>query len=583
MQIFHEIGLVWRTIVLILAPVITLPILYIDGSKEMACLYGVIIIATFWITEALPLSITSLLPIVLFPVLGVLPASEVAVNYIKDASMFSFSCLTFALCVEKWQFHKRIAYGTLLAIGSSPKWLTIGFMIPTWFLSMWVNNTSATAMMLPVVTAVLNQLGEMESTVDSINILLTSENDVFPKQHEETVLMQTLTNNKKRLKKTNKAEYNYSNKKFKHLSKALSLCVCYAATLGGIGSITGSSTNLIMQGQADEIFESYGLQSGVNFLNWFISCFPIAVISLIIAWLWLVFYFFGIKEVFKFGCGDKEETKAMRAVIKSHLMDLGPLSFAEKAIMGHFFVLLIFWLTMKLPGEIGWSYFFKPEYVNNSTIGIFITLLLFIFPSQQPQCFCRGTEKNVSVPALMDWKTIHENFPWGTWLLLGGGYTLAHICQESGLSLWIGLQLSVFASMEPWLMILTLSLTISFLTEITSNAATASILCPILSELAISMQMNPLYFLYPATLACSLAFMLPVATPPNAIVFATGHIKVKDMAKAGFVLNILCVVVVNIATNTWMNSFLQLNILPLEMSRNINKTVHIKTYLNSTS
>ncbi|CAL1545180.1 unnamed protein product [Lymnaea stagnalis] len=571
MSFLKDLTTVWKTLILIFVPFVASPILTIDGSKEMSCLYGVIVIASFWITEALPLAVTALSPIIIFPLLGVLSAKDVCLNYIKDASMFSFSCLTFALCVEKWKLHKRIALRTLLLMGSSPKWLTLGFMLPTWFLSMWVNNTSATAMMVPVVTAVLDQLQDIEE------------------QKKELKGSEILGRSIHLLdKKTASDKFNYPNKEFKHMCKVLSLCICYSAALGGIGSIGGSTTNLVMQGQADLIFEKYGLQSGVNFLSWFMCCFPLAVICLILSWMWLVFHFFGIRELTSFGCGDKKNTEAMKTVIRDHLRELGPLSFAEKAVIGHFFILILSWFSMKMPGDMGWSYYFKPDYVSNSTPGLIVVLLLFIFPCEKPRVFCwLRKEKDgavplpKSVPALIDWKNVNEHFPWGAWLLVGGGYAIAHVCQASGLSLWIGLRLSIFSNVTPWLMVFIISLIVSFLTEITSNAATASILCPILADLAIAMELNPLYLLYPATLACSLAFMLPVATAPNAIVFAIGHIKVKDMAKAGFVLNLICVLVICIATNTWITALLQLDALPLEMRKMLNNSQLVSQFENT--
>ncbi|BFZ16084.1 hypothetical protein BsWGS_19123 [Bradybaena similaris] len=568
MSVLKDLLKVWKTLVLLCIPLIACPILTIDGSKEMACLYGVFIMAAYWITEALPLAVTAFLPVLLFPVLGVLPARVVAANYVKDATMFSFSCLVFALCVERWNLHRRIALGTLLLMGSSPKWLVLGFMLPTWFLSMWMNNTSATAMMIPVVIAVLEQLHELELSKQQTSTGFDSKDEAIPMKERD---VEDIGNVNTAVLDT--GSYQYPSEQFKHMCKALSLCVCYAAGLGGIGSITGSSTNLVMQGQADAIFAAYGLDSGVNFLTWLMCCLPAAALCLIVAWIWLVFHFFGLKELLKFECGDKEQTEATRTVVRAHLHKLGPLSFAEKAVVGHFIVLVALWLSMEIPGGVGWAYFFKPDYVNNSTPGILIVVSMFIFPSERPRVFCwskadKENELPRSVPALLDWKSVQEQFPWGTWCLLGGGYALASICQDSGLSLWIGSRLSMFASMEPWLMVLILTLAISFMTEITSNAASASILCPILAELAISLQVNPLYLLYPAVLACSMAFILPVATPPNAIVFAIGHVKVKDMAKAGFILNILCVLVINVAINTWMSALLQLHQLPLAMTRN---------------
>ncbi|XP_055900060.1 Na(+)/citrate cotransporter-like isoform X1 [Biomphalaria glabrata] len=570
MKVLKDLLVIWKTLVLISVPLLASPILSINGSKELACLYGVIIVSAFWITEVLPLPVTALLPIVIFPLLGVLPAKEVALSYVKDVSMFSFSCLSFALCIEKWHLHRRIAIKTLLCMGTSPKWLTLGFMLPTWFLSLWINNTSATAMMVPVVMAVLDQLHKLEASSIELNTFEEPASEVISQNNDQKQAIKKYIDNE---------AFHYPNKEYKQMCKLLNLCVCYSASLGGIGSITGSSTNLIMQGQSDAIFESYGLQSGVNFLSWFLCCCPVAFLCLILMWLWLVFHFLGFRELTSWKCGDSVKNESLKAVLRTHLEEMGSLSFAETAIIGHFIILLSLWLSMKFPGGVGWSLWFRPEFVNNSTPGIILLLSLFLFPSEKPKIFCRQNANNTSldenilyrpVPALLEWKNIQDHYPWGTWCLLCGGYAIAHICQESGLSLWIATQLSVFSNMQPWIMLFILTLIISFMTEITSNAAMISILCPILAELALSMQMNPLYLLLPATLACSLAFMLPVATPPNAIVFAIGHIKVKDMVKAGLVLNFLCLIMINIATNTWMTAILDLNVIPPVMNRQLN-------------
>jgi len=562
MAFLRDILATWKTAVILCTPVVALPILYIDGSKEMACLYGVVIIATFWITEALPLAVTSLSPVIIFSMLGVLPSKVIATSFVKDTSIYSIACLSFALCVERWKLHRRIALRGMMMMGSSPKWLMLGFMLPTWFLSMWVNNTSATAMMIPIVMAVLRELRQLEL----VNKEEESEMEEIGGVNDDTKELATTDISPE------DGEF-YHTPYFKNLCKALSLCICYSASIGGSGSLTGTSTNLIAQGQAEEVFSAYGLDSGVNFLSWLVCALPVSAICLLIAWLWLLVHFFGVKELFKCGCGGEKETKATRRIIQRKIEELGAMSFAEKAVIGHFVVLVTLWLSMKLPGGSGWHTYFKQGYVNNSTPSVLILASLFLFPSRNPWKSQnnadseKNSETSKQIPTLLEWKTIEKEFPWGTFCLIGGGFAMAATCQKSGLSEWIGLRLAVLSSVQPWLMLIILTIIISFLTEITSNAATASILSPILAELALTLGMNPLYLMIPGALSCSMAFMLPVATPPNTIVFASGHIKAKDMVKAGFILNILCVLVINLGVRTWISAYFHLQHLPAEMSR----------------
>ncbi|KAK3796741.1 hypothetical protein RRG08_047354 [Elysia crispata] len=561
MSFLKQALLVRKTLIIIIVPLAALPILFIDGSKEMACLYGVIITGSMWITEALPIPVTALFPVVLFPILGVLPSQKAASSYIKDTMFFSFACLSFALCIERWNLHRRIALSCLLLTGSSPKWLLLGFMAPTWFLSMWVNNTSATAMMVPVASAVLKQLEELQAGHELAPLTERPEKDkkIEPSpQHKSHI--GSVESSQNDIEADHDVISSPASKKFRSLCKALSLGVCYSATIGGTGSLTGTTTNLVIQGQADEFFAQYELESGVTFLTWIMCCLPLSFICLFIAWVWLVVHFFGFRQLLQFTCGDERATQATRSVVRQELNKLGPCTFAEKAVVGHFLVMLTLWLTMKMPGGFGWAKNFQSGYVTNSTSGIILLSSLFVFPS--------GTRKKPSgaPEPLLNWQYVQDHLPWGTWILLGGGFSIASSCQSSGLSAWVGSHLTAVSSLQPWLMLFVLSLCMSFMTEMTSNTATATILGPIMAQLAVSLQVNPLYLLYATALSCSLAFMLPVATAPNAIVFATDYIHIKDMVKAGVVLNFLCVLVICVFINTWFTFLLDLDVLPPEMT-----------------
>ncbi|XP_012940967.1 solute carrier family 13 member 2-like [Aplysia californica] len=317
MSWLRDLALIWRTLVIVVVPLAALPVLLTDGSKEMSCLYGVILVAVFWMTEVMPLPVTALCPVVIFSLLGVLPARQIAPNYVKDASIFSLSCLTFALCVEKWNLHRRIALNTMLLMGSSPKWLLLGFMLPTWFLSMWVNNTSATAMMIPIVMAVLQELRLIQSKARGVDTNGYHDRDergedAAVEQHQtpgpEVKTTKNMAHTSKMAAVTSSTicsmfnmsdrseeSIEYPSDDFRNLCKSLSICICYSASIGGSGSLTGTSTNLVMQGQAEEIFGSYGLPSEINFLNWLIIALPVSMICLLITWIWLLVHFFGFK------------------------------------------------------------------------------------------------------------------------------------------------------------------------------------------------------------------------------------------------------------------------------------------------
>ncbi|KAK7089073.1 hypothetical protein V1264_024937 [Littorina saxatilis] len=353
---------------------------------------------------------------------------------------------------------------------------------------------------------------------------------------------------------------------YRRMCKGMSLCVAYAANIGGTGSLSGTSTNLIMQGQAQGLFQEYGLDSGVNFTTWMIFALPGSVICVILAWLWLTLLFFGPKEWIRRRQRDKVKDALVKETILREYQKLGPVSFAEKVVMGHFIVLVCLWLSRNPPMVPGWGSLFPPKFVGDSAAAILIALSLFVFPAECPQVFFwkrhAGGVKPRPVRSVLDWKTVQTNYPWGVLVLLGGGYALAHTCEVSGLSRWIGQELTVLAYLAPWQLSLALCAIIAMATEVTSNAATASLLLPILGQLAVNLNMNPLYLLFPCAISASFAFMLPVATPPNTIVFATGHLEVKDMVIAGSVLNVVCVLVVSLAANTWGMAYFKLDTLP---------------------
>ncbi len=417
-------------------------------------------IAIWWITEVIPIPATSLLPIILFPLTGALDIQSTAQAYASPIIFLFVGGFILAIAIEKWNLHKRIALIIVSKVGVSPPRIILGFMLASAGLSMWISNTATTVMMLPLAVAVISQF---------------------------------LTENKDRF------------------AKALMLSIAYAASIGGIATLIGTPTNLILSGVLEKL---YGIE--ISFASWFLFALPISIILFIICWQYLVHVAFPLKN-WKFSAGIEEINKELKL--------LGKVSYEEKWLLAVFFTTAFAWIFRSfllsgiLPG------------LDDSIIALLAGTILFVIPAKD------GESK------LMDWESAVK-LPWGIVLLFGGGLSLAVGFQESGLSDWIGNQL-YGAGVLPLILLMFIVITlVNFLTEITSNIATASMILPILGSIALAINVHPFALMIGATLAASCAFMLPVATPPNAVVFGSGYLKMKDMIRAGFALNIISIILI---------------------------------------
>ncbi|KAG9485940.1 hypothetical protein GDO78_008826 [Eleutherodactylus coqui] len=569
--------------------------------------------ALFWCTEALPLAVTALFPVVLFPMMGIMDSTETCSQYLKDTNMLFVGGILVAISVETWNLHKRIALRVLLIVGVKPALLLLGFMIVTAFLSMWISNTATTAMMIPIAQAVLEQLYSSEVKVEDLVADQAEKNEsqqngtvtqlngdvkIAPNNEQNGNLNQafemqekTLTNAEpiKEEKSTTLVDIDLDDDKLKkekqarrlqkhlRLCKGMSLCVCYSASIGGIATLTGTTPNLVMKGQMDELFPDN--HDVINFASWFGFAFPTMIILLALSWIWLQFLFLGTKFKKNFGCGgkpeDKEREKRAYGVICLEHKKLGAMTFAEINVLVMFILLVILWFT-RHPGFMpGWATisFNKggKDYVTDATVAVFIALMLFLFPSELPSRKRQEPQHEVKLGkkgkfrrprALLDWTIVNQKMPWNIVILLGGGFALAKGSEESGLSVWLGQKLTPLESIPPVAIALVLCLLVATFTECTSNVATTTLFLPILASMAKAININPLYIMLPCTLSASLAFMLPVATPPNAIAFSYGQLKVVDMAKAGFLLNIIGVLVITLAINSWGFAMFNLGTFP---------------------
>ncbi|XP_034404439.1 solute carrier family 13 member 5 [Cyclopterus lumpus] len=573
MGFFKYLLSVKNEVILFTAPFLFLPLPLVIGTSEAECAYVIALMAVYWCTEVLPLAITALLPAILFPVFGIMQSKDVCMQYLKDTNLLFLGGLLVAVAVEHWNLHKRIALRVLLVVGVRPALLMLGFMGVTAFLSMWISNTATTAMMVPIVQAVLQQLNNSEAEIPQIlsseEQVQTSETDSKQAPQSEVqgpVVVTFLDGAVEAAMQKEAAE------KLK-MCKGMTLCVCYAASIGGTATLTGTGPNLVLKGQMNQLFPQNG--DVINFASWFGFAFPNMILMLTLAWLWLQFVFMGFDFKKTWGCGAVKTEKEIAAynVIREEHRRLGPMSFGEISVLCLFILLVVMWFTRD-PGFVdGWAtYIFnsKAEYVTDATVAIFIAVLLFVLPSKPPRFCSRRTQSFESAPhetdgptpPLLTWKVAQKKVPWGIVLLLGGGFALAKGSEESGLSKWLGHQMTPLQNIPPWAIAIILCLLIATFTECTSNVATATLFLPVLASMSQSIGINPLYVMVPCTLSASFAFMLPVATPPNAIVFSYGYLKVLDMARTGIVMNIIGILCITLAVNSWGKAMFDLDTFP---------------------
>uniref|UniRef100_A0A8C7SUV6 Solute carrier family 13 member 3 n=1 Tax=Oncorhynchus mykiss TaxID=8022 RepID=A0A8C7SUV6_ONCMY len=530
-----------KQLILFLTPLILLPLLFGLPEKEGKCLYVVLLMAVFWCTEALPLAVTAMLPVCLFPTMGILPSKKVCPQYFLDTNFLFLSGLVMASAIEEWGLHRRIALKVLKIVGVKPAWLILGMMITSAFLSMWLSNTATTAMMLPIANAILESLfGDLATLKENCKVKDETEGELLCRVSPTVpyTLPEIRTESEYQMK----------------VWKGFLICIPYAASIGGTATLTGTAPNLILIGQLKSYFPECDL---INFGSWFAFAFPLMVFFLILGWLWISFLYGGLNT------RAQAEAKA-EAVIDEDYRKLGPINFAEGAIAFFFILFAVLLFTRDPKFVTGWSTFFNKGYVSDATTGVIIVSILFFFPSQKPSLswWFDSRAPNTPYVPLLSWKKAQECVPWNIILLLGGGFAMAKGCEESGLAAWIGAYLQPIAQVPPAVAVMFITAFLACFTEFASNTATIIIFLPVIAELAMFVKVNPLYFMIPATTGCSFAFMLPVSTPPNSIAFASGHLLVKDMVKTGFVMNILGILSVSLAMNTWGRAMFSLETYP---------------------
>uniref|UniRef100_A0A8D2NZK0 Solute carrier family 13 member 1 n=1 Tax=Zosterops lateralis melanops TaxID=1220523 RepID=A0A8D2NZK0_ZOSLA len=526
-----------RFLLIVLTPLLLLPLPLIIKTKEAECAYTLFVIAIFWLTEALPLAVSALLPAFMFPLFGIMGSKQVAAAYFKDFHLLLIGVICLATSIEKWNLHKRVALKMVMLVGVNPAWLTLGFMVSCAFLSMWLSNTSAAAMVMPIVEAVAQQITRAETEADELEMSCSNGSINPALELDENIGEYENPDWKEKEKRVNGKS---KKDKYSGIFKVMCLCVAYSATIGGLTTITGTSTNLIFT----EHFNSrYPGCQCINFGSWFILSIPIAVIILLLSWVWLQWLFLGFDFKNMFKCGKKKTAReeASSQVIQEEYKKLGPISYPETVTLVLFILMTLLWFTRD-PGFIpGWSSLFPKykSYITDSTAALVIGLLFFIIPAKTLSRTSNGENTVFGYTPLITWKEFQSCMPWEIAILVGGGFALADGCEVSKLSEWVASKLTPLGSLPLWLIILISCLIVTSVTEVASNPATITIFLPILSPLAEAIHVNPLFILIPATLS-------------NAIVFSYGHLTIMDMVKAGLGINIIGVAVVMLGIMTWI-------------------------------
>ena len=423
-------------------------------------------IAIWWVTEAIPIAATALLPIILFPLSQGMELPTTTESYGHKYVFLYLGGFLIAIGIEKWNLHKRIAINIISFIGTDVRKVILGFMIATAFLSMWISNTATSVMMLPIGVAIIKQLKDNPASLEN-------ENTIF--------------------------------------GKALMLGIAYSASIGGIATLIGTPPNLVMAGVISEIYNYE-----ITFFKWFIFGFPISIILLFFCW----YYITRVAYVF-----NQREFPGGRSEVNRLKNDLGPISYEEKIIAIIFALAGFCWITR--------SFLLQSilPVLDDTIIAISFGLILFVIPSK------------AKTNTLLNWKDTIQ-LPWGVIILFGGGMAIAKAFEISGLAIWLGELMTTLNALPFFILIIFLIAAVNFLTEITSNLATTAMILPVLASLAFEIGVHPFGIMIGAAVAASCAFMLPVATPPNAIVFGSGYLKIPDMVSRGIVLNIFSIILI---------------------------------------
>lgn len=426
-----------------------------------------LLMATWWITEAIPIAATALVPIVCFPLLGISGIESTLSPYAHPLIFLFLGGFVIAIAMEKWDLHRRIALNIVSFVGTKPHSIILGFILASAFLSMWVSNTATALMMLPIALSVLGLVDQKDEAGQGIY----------------------------------------------HFSLCLLLGVAYGCNVGGMGTLIGTPPNALLAGFMED---TYGIE--ISFASWMKFGIPFLIIALPVLYTLLTRWIYPV-TMDELPCGSQ--------LFENKLRELGAISSPEKKVAVVFIVTALLWITRPLFSD-------AISGVSDTGIAIAAALSFFLIP-----------ERSADNGFILKWNDVEE-LPWGVLILFGGGLSLASAISSSGLAEWIGQGVQVLSNLPIILLLMLVVTLIVFLTEMTSNTATTAAFLPILGSVAVGLGENPLLLALPVALAANCAFMLPVATPPNAIIYGSNRIHIPEMAKAGIWLNLVFIILTSL-------------------------------------
>lgn len=446
----------------------------VDAMRVVAATTA--LMAVWWMTEAIPLAATALIPLAVFPLASVAPFATVSAPYASSTIFLFMGGFLMALGLQRWDLHRRLALVVVRVVGTSPRRIILGFMVATGFMSMWVSNTATAVVMLPIGVSVLGL------TAESVGGMA----------------------------------------KQKNFATALMLAIAYSASIGSLGTLIGTPPNALLAGYMEEAHDIT-----IGFGQWMMVGLPLAVVFTLVAWLVLI-------TVFR---PEIDTIPGGRELIDNELRKLGPWTFAQYVVGVIFLAAALCWIIIPLARDhYGWQFPY-----DDAVVGIIAGLAMFLIPVNR-----EGTR-------ILDWETA-SGLPWDVLLLFGGGLSLSAMFTSTGLSLWIGETAKGLAVLPTFVLVFAVAALVLALTELTSNTATAATFLPIMGGVAVGIgltagsETNVLLLAIPVALSATCAFMLPVATPPNAIAYSSGHVTMGQMLKGGLWLNVIALVLVSVVT-----------------------------------
>ena len=491
----QDVGLILGPVAA-LATGLLLPDAYTDASGEVIAFSAAgrataatgVWMAAWWLSEAISIHATAFLPLVLLPLLGATTMRAAAAPYAHELIFLFMGGFLLALAMERWGLHRRIALSTLLIVGEDAKRVIGGFMCVTAFLSMWVSNTATAIMLLPVATSVVALVARQHGEDDPARAVADPDSPVRP------------------------------------FALCLLLGIAYSASIGGMGTPIGTPPNVLM---LSYVKSELGIE--ISFARWMLFALPLVAVFLPITWFMLtrVLYPVGISRI-----------EGGRELVRQSLAALGPMSRPERLVLVVFTLTALLWVTRPLLATLSMGGTQPLAGLTDAGIAMLAAMTLFVLPAE------RARRRFV-----LDWDTAIK-LPWGILVLFGGGLSLAAAIRTTGVGELLASQVGLLAGVPAWVIVLSVVIGIVFLTELTSNTATTATLVPLLAAIAPGLGIDPLQLVVPAALGASCAFMLPVATPPNAIVFGSGWLRVPDMSRAGFWLNWIGIALITLAAHT---------------------------------